>query len=192
MSGIPVRYLAAACALAEEARKVRETKPNWGPEVRAYLANCVPPIKHPAPWCAAFVQAMTDRAAKAWDITNPLDAVEQEAYCPSYAALAKEKGWIIPGQQADIGDLVLYNFGRKRWDHIGIVTRPANKAGAFATVEGNTGDPKQDQRDGDGVYRKLRSMYGSYHTLFIRWDRDVPPYNPPALSQMPPPIRKAA
>lgn len=37
----------------------------------------------------------------------------------------------------------------------------------------NTGDPRQDQRDGDGVYRKPRTIHASYATMFVRWDRDI-------------------
>lgn len=174
---VPVlRYLAAAIAMGEAARAVRETEPNGGKDVRAYLLNCDPPITEAAPWCAAFVQYCTDRAAKGAGVRNPLDAVPLEAYVPSYFALAKEHGWVIPASMADVGDLVLFEWagGPRRWNHIGFVAKPPNKVGAFWTVEGNTssGDAGS-QRDGDGVFHRVRSTASAYRTCFLRWDRDV-------------------
>lgn len=170
-----VRYLAASCALAEEARKVRETSPNWSKDIRLYGLNCEPPITFPIPWCAAFVQYITDKACRAWGVRNPLDDVKREAYVPDYAKLAADKGWVIPPTMVDVGDLVLFRFpgGPSRWNHIGIVTRPPDEWGQFTTVEGNTGDPSKDQRDGDGVYIKARSIRHNYQTMFVRWDRNA-------------------
>lgn len=170
-----LRYLAAGIALADAARGVRETAPNWSQDIRAYLLNCDPPIARPVPWCAAAVQYWTDRAARNAGVRNPLDDIGREAYVPDYFAVAKERGWVIPEGMADVGDLVLFQFptGPRRWNHIGLVTRPADRMGRLGTVEGNTGDPEQDQRDGDGVYHKNRSVRANYRTCFIRWDRDV-------------------
>ena len=170
-----LRPIAAGIALQEAARGVRETSPNWSKEIRLYLLNCDPPIKAPVPWCAAAVQYITDRACRQAGIANPLDAVKREAYVPDYFELAKDKGWVIPPTMADVGDLVLYQFnvGPRRWNHIGIVIKPPNAHGAFEACEGNTGDPNQNQRDGDGFYLKERSVLATYKTCFVRWDRDV-------------------
>lgn len=181
---VQVRHLAASCAQADEARGIREARPNWGPEIRAYLANCDPPISSAAPWCAAAVQYWTDLACRAWGVVNPLDAVLREAYVQDYFDLAQSRGWAIPDSMVDVGDLALFRFpgGPARWNHIGIVTRPPDAKGLFMSVEGNTGDPDKDQRDGDGVYLKTRSTAGSYRTVFVRWDRDVPlRIDPPAV-----------
>jgi hypothetical protein len=178
---VPVlRYLAAAVAMAEAARGVREEGVNSGKDVRAYLADCDPPIHAAAPWCAAFVQYCTDRASKGAGITNPLDDVKREAYVPDYFELAKVRGWQIPHTLTDVGDLVLFQWatGPRRWNHIGIVAQPPNKVGAFWTIEGNTSSGEEgDQREGEGVYHKVRTVASTYRTCFIRWDRDatVPP-----------------
>jgi hypothetical protein len=174
---VPVlRYLAAAIAMAEDARQVRETTPNGGKDIRAYLANCDPPISEAVPYCAAFVQYCSDRAAKGAGIANPLDDVPREAYVPDYFTLAKKRGWEIPAALADVGDLILFQWagGPRRWNHIGFVARPPNKAGAFWTIEGNTSSGESgDQREGEGVYHKVRTTASNYRTCFIRWDRDV-------------------
>lgn len=183
-----LRYLAVGVALGDAARGVRETSPNWGPDVRAYLANCDPPIKVPSAWCAAAVQSWTDKAARAAGVPNPLDAVEGEAYVLDYFRLAQARGWVIAPSMADTGDLILYQFegGPRRWNHIGLVVQPPDRQGLVHTVEGNTGDPSKNQRDGDGVYQKVRSIRSSYQTCFIRWDRDV------AIPADAPPLQLAA
>lgn len=170
-----LRHLAVGIALGEAARGVREESPNWGEDIRAYLAACDPPIKVPAPYCAAFVQACTDKAARQAGIANPLDDVVHEALVADYAVLAKARGWVVPSTLADTGDLILFRFAgaAPRWNHIGLVVSPPNRQGLVETVEGNTGDPRQDQRDGDGVYRKTRSIHASFQTMFVRWDKDV-------------------
>lgn len=178
----PVRWLAAGCAQADEARKVREARPNWGPRIRDYLANCDPPIPCPAAWCAAAVQFWTDTACRAWGVRNPLDDVGREAYVRDYAALATERGWIVPPSMADLGDLILFDWQGTGWDHIGLVLRPPNDEGAVLTVEGNTGPPTGSQRDGDGVYLKTRSTRAGYKILCVRWDGEIPrEMDPPQL-----------
>lgn len=170
-----LRHLAAGIALGEAARGVREESTNWGKDIRLYLLNCVPPVTRPSPYCAAFVQYVTDRACRQAGIRNPLDDVVREAYVADYAALATARGWVVPSSLADVGDLVLYRFagGPARWNHIGLVVNPPNVRGEMETVEGNTGPNTGDPRDGDGVYRKARSVFASYQTMFVRWDRDV-------------------
>lgn len=187
-----LRYLAAGIALGEAGRGVRETSPNWSRDIRLYLLNCEPKIHTPVPWCAAFIQYCTDAAARRAGIANPLDDVKREAYVPDYFALAKQRGWVVPSTMADVGDLVLFEWatGPRRWNHIGIVARPPDLAGMFQTIEGNTGGPEQDQRDGDGVYAKTRNLHFNYKTCFIRWDMDarVPPDAALTLA----PVKRAA
>lgn len=170
-----LRHLAVGIALGEAARGVREETPNWGKDVRLYLLNCVPPVTRPAPYCAAFVQFCTDKACRQAGVRNPLDDVVHEALVADYAALATARGWVVPSSMADVGDLILFRFagGPARWNHIGLVVSPPNARGEVETVEGNTGDPRQSQRDGDGVFRKARTIHASYATMFVRWDRDV-------------------
>jgi hypothetical protein len=151
---------------------IEEGGPNAGPRVRAYLKHCDPPINVAAPWCAAFAQYVSDVAADALDIQNPLNDVKLEAYVQSYHEWAKATGTIVDVAQAQPGDLILYNFGGHRWDHIGIVLR-ALRGGKIAAVEGNTSpgvgaSAEERERDGDGVYVKVRTI-GRQAIEIVRW-----------------------
>lgn len=151
---------------------IEEGGPNAGPRVRAYLKHCDPPINVAAPWCAAFVQYVSDCAADALDVSNPLDDVKLEAYVQSYHDWANAGGKIVDVAQAQAGDLILYSFGGKRFDHIGIVLRPLS-GGKVAAVEGNTSpgvgaSAEERERDGDGVYVKVRTI-GRQAIEIVRW-----------------------
>ena len=133
---------------------------NAGPRIRKYLKNVDPPINQAAPWCAAALQRWADVAAQSWDVPNPLDAVRLEAYVQSYHDWAKANNKIVLPSAAQPGDLILYKFGGQRFDHIGIVLRRL-KDGMIAAVEGNTSpgvgaSTEERERDGDGVYIKVR------------------------------------
>ena len=176
-----LREVALGCALGEAGPGVREQGGNnSGPDVLAYLANAG--IRVPAAWCAAFVQAMTDRAAHLLSVRNPLDDVEREALVADYVALARARGWIVGPEAARRGDLVAFRFGNPpaAWNHIGIVMdRPVRARtgwSAFWSAEGNTG--AAGGRDGDGVYLKIRS-YDPERVCFIAWDQGLDP-NPAA------------
>ena len=151
---------------------IEEGGPNCGPRVRAYLKHCDPPINVAAPWCAAFVQYVSDVAADHLDVPNPLNEVKLEAYVQSYHDWARASGRCVPIEDAQPGDLILYNFGGQRWDHIGIVLRPL-RHGRIATVEGNTSsgvgsNAAERQRDGDGVFVRVRSN-GLHPIEIVRW-----------------------
>jgi hypothetical protein len=151
---------------------IEEGGPNAGPRVRAYLRHCDPPLNVAAPWCAAFVQYVSDVAAEALDIYNPLNGVKLEAYVQSYHEWAKAHARIVDVAQAQSGDLILYSFGGKRWDHVGIVLR-ALSGGKIAAVEGNTSpgvgaSAVEREREGDGVYIKVRTI-GRQDIEIVRW-----------------------
>lgn len=160
-------------AIGEVDHHVREEGgENRGPRVRQYLANCDPPINVAAPWCAAFTQYCSDAAAKLLAVPNPLDAVVLEAYVESYREFAEQNGLFVADPLP--GDLVIFSFGRKRCDHIGIVLGEKSAAGWFRTIEGNTSPgvgatSAEKEREGDGVFQKLRDA-SKQPTRFIRWD----------------------
>lgn len=160
-----LRDAALGFAIAELDHGVREVGgQNTGPRVRKYLENAE--INVAAPWCAAFVQYVTDAVCNLLVRPNPLDAVKLEAYVQSYHEWAKNAGVIIPAEQAGPGDLVLYNFNGQRWDHIGILLdAPTDKL--FRAIEGNTNDG--GAREGDAVQVRVRSMAKNYPVEFVRW-----------------------
>lgn len=167
----PALYIAAlAVATHDVRRQIREEKTNDSREIRHMLRNAG--IAVPAPWCAAWIQDITDSAAKSLSVANPLDGVLSEALVQSYANWAGEKKERVVQfpSRAIPGDLVLFRFGvTGRWDHVGIVSRqPTDDAGgaAFRSYEGNTN--AAGSREGDGVYEKIRSVVPG-KTMFIRW-----------------------
>ncbi len=143
---------------------------NAGEWIRTYLVNAGVAVA--APWCAAAIQYWSDRAAHALNVPNPLDDVKLEAYVQSYYDWAQANGKLVTPAQALHGDLVLYSFGKVRYDHIGILRQPLQ--GAFIrAIEGNTSpgvgeNDAERQREGDGVYEKDR-VATRQTTAFVRW-----------------------
>lgn len=155
--------VALGFAIAEADHKIREENPNDSTRIREYLANSSIPV--PAPWCAAFVQFCSDRAAQAIVQRNPLDDVRREALVADYVEWAKEENRIV--EHPEIGDLAAFDWkGDGRWDHIGFVSRTPNLRGSFWCVEGNTRG-----EGGEGVHNKPRSTKRGYNVCFISWGR---------------------
>lgn len=152
--------VALGVAIGEAAHGVHEESENDGTRIREYLeaAN----IHHPAPWCAAFVQYCSDKAAKLIGAQNPLDRIELEGLVQDYVDSLE------CATDPRRGDLVAYRWnGADRFNHLGIVMDPPDDARYFWAVEGNTSEMGQI-RDGEGVYRKRR-RYNPGTTLFLRW-----------------------
>jgi hypothetical protein len=169
---VTLQHVTLGMALGEAEWKVREEGENRGPRVTQYLKSMDPPIAVAAPWCAAFAQFVADRAADHMMLTNPLDAVRHEALVASYWNWAKETGKLVDLPKAEPGDLVLFNFRGKGWDHIGYVVRRITTS-TLITVEGNTspgvGESRVErERDGDGVFVKHRSV-DRQPIAVIRW-----------------------
>lgn len=156
-------------ALSELDQGVHEVpgKPNTGPRIKQYLANIDPPIAAAAPWCAAYVQYCADLVAKFSLLKNPLDDVKLEAYVQSYFDWAAKAGTVVSAEKALPGDLVLYSFGKQRFDHIGFLLDPGvGEDGAFRAVEGNTDD--EGGREGIKVAVRIRTIH-KQRTGFIHW-----------------------
>lgn len=160
-SNRPIALRAVQDALANVG--VQEEGDNSGPAVEAYLASCVPALKPPAPWCAAFVRYRMRQAARALGLTY--DATfPRSAYTPDWANWAnKYDKWVSRERAKDNpslilpGDLALFWFPAiERIGHIGIVTQVTQTG--VVTVEGNTRPMSGGgvDRDGDGVYRRVR------------------------------------
>ena len=89
------------------------------------------------PWCAMFVTyCFVQAKSKAFSKGN------RYAYCPYILEDAKynRNGLrLIPAFQAQIGDIVLYDWNKdKIADHVGIVKTSPGKAKTFTAIEGNT------------------------------------------------------
>lgn len=165
-------YAAALGAAAHDLRRgVRESRANAGREIDHMLRNAG--ITVAAPWCAAFVQDVTDSAARALGVVNPLDAVKLEALVQSYVNWAESEGRMFRDASKVVpGDLVCFKFAPyTRWNHIGIVRVPPTAEGVLKTIEGNTN--VAGSREGDGVYEKSRNVVKD-RVCFIRWAGGVP------------------
>lgn len=100
------------------------------------------------PWCCVFV----------WDIFRMCDSSKlfcdgvKTAYCPYVESWGKSnKLTVSKGQR---GDIVLFDFGKGRASHIGII-ESVNKDGSYTTIEGNTSITSND--NGGCVMRRTRT-----------------------------------
>jgi len=176
-SALAIETLRAASA--EHRKHVRESLgENWSPDIARYIRNLDPPLDFPIAWCAAFVQYCSDVAAHALQCPNPLDQILREAYVSDYYIWARDYRLLVrPPQPPLPGDLVLFSFGGKRYDHVGIILGGPRADGRFVTIEGNTSDPgdpnnPKREREGGGLYRKFRRP-DRFQFQVVRWTPEV-------------------
>ena len=124
----------------------------------------------PQPWCAAYTSycvresgaELTDDAGKSVLSALARTATRAHRFVP-YARVAVGAEVVLPG------DLVVWGYPRSSSGHIGVAVRDdrlADPAGrpyerpdgsCFETIEGNTSaGASGSQRDGGGVYRRVR------------------------------------
>lgn len=114
-----------------------------------YWAELAPRMQGGA-WCGAFVAwVLKKNGIDMWKLgcSNPF-------YTPTIGAWAKKTGrWTSTPRP---GYLVLFNFGKGRISHVGIVEKVLS-GGYVQTIEGNTsGSSRGSQNNGGGVWRKKR------------------------------------
>lgn len=180
VAGTPLRALALGVALGDLKRVGEDQGPNLSADLREWAANLDPPyilaqdIERGPAWCGIAIQWWSDRAARLHGLRNPLDVVELEAWCPSYAETAVGRGWVVPWHEADPGCQVLFNFHGERWDHTGLMALPVEPDPdgflEVTSVDGNTN--QAGSRDGDRVLRKVRLMPED-RVLFSKWDEGI-------------------
>jgi len=105
-------------------------------------------------WCLAFVQFCANEVAKQLGCTNKLFATE---HCLTVWNKTDPKQRLPLPQ---VGCLIIWQFGNTAEGHVGTVVEvlPNNQV---KTIEGNTSDGKGINRNGDGVYERVRSTKGS-------------------------------
>lgn len=102
------------------------------------------------PWCCAFV----------WDIFRLCGCSDlfydgkKTAYCPTYESWAKAKGLSVGVDNGKMGDVVTFDFGKGRAQHIGFILSK-NNDGSYQTIEGNTSVSSDD--NGGSVMIRTRS-----------------------------------
>lgn len=115
------------------------------------------------PWCCAYV----------WDIFRMAGASElfydgrKTAYCPTVAQWAYETGRDRTFDEAEYGDLVLFDWdGDGVADHIGFVV--GLNGGVLETIEGNTSDT--DHSNGGWVLGRRRYRESVLMIVHIDYD----------------------
>lgn len=102
------------------------------------------------PYCAMFVSWVFAQASAAC-VGLP------SAYCPYILNDARNAGTVLSNKQnAQPGDVVLFDWDGGEVDHVGIVEK--NYGSYIQTIEGNTSSGSGgSQSNGGGVYRRTRS-----------------------------------
>jgi hypothetical protein len=138
---------------------IRETAPNWGPDVQRYLGNVG--IDFPAAWCAAAVHSWIKKASQQTGIEIPIQptgGAQETAF-----RLKEIDRWIERADASpDIirpGMVPVWNRGtpEEPWrGHIGLVEYMGSDGDTIHTVEGNMQIPQDPGTE--GVARIERSL----------------------------------
>ena len=151
--------------IARKELGVTEVTKNQSTAINRYWAytSYVDGWKNREPWCAAFMCYVISEGMK----KNPIlktDSLPMYAACRDWIKWASNNFCLVLDNEEDpqLGDIVLFTFGKDHPSHIGLVTDFDGKT--VYTIEGNTN--KAGSREGDGVYEKERSIQSCYK--FIR------------------------
>jgi len=104
-------------------------------------------------WCMDFMQACINYAECVKGVRSPLIATE--GCLALWNACHVEYSVVAP----EPGDLIIWQLGDGPHGHVGIVMGQDELH--YETIEGNTSDSNVLDRNGDGVYRKMRLKGGS-------------------------------
>jgi len=157
--------------IAREELHVRETTRNNGPGIAKYWLDTSYPsgYMNREPYCAAFVCWVIAEAERRGCKVGPK---------PRDAAVRNIVSWAKrPGNGAMVflagprdrtpraGDLVYWRFNSQHPNHIGIVESVSGTA--IHTIEANTDG--SGSREGDGVYRKRRTIAAAAGFIRLAW-----------------------
>ena len=124
-----------------------------------------------AAWCAMFVSYCMNKAG-AGALIKGAQTAKGAAQVSKFVAHAKKHKWAkIAPKDAQLGDIVIFDFpGGYETDHVGFIRKPSAKGSIF-TIEGNTSSGAGSQSNGGGVYPRTRS-FSVVHSIWR------PPYDP--------------
>jgi hypothetical protein len=161
-----------ALAAAAAAVGVMENPPgsNRGPEVDRYLRGVgIDPTTGSYAWCAAFVYACFDEAARKLGRKNPLIRTAgvldhwQRAGAVGVTRITAARAHVDPGQ-VRAGQIFIIDVGAPGGaGHTGLVEQV--EAGRLTTIEGNTNDG--GSREGVGVFRRRGRKIGGINVGFL-------------------------
>lgn len=161
---MPLILEAKQAALIAEAGRwvgVHETSPNDGPEIEIFQ-KAIGGAATRQSWCADFAMYCIKQVDQ--KLSGHATWLFVSQACMSIwnnsPMVARVQGLAVQP-----GDLMVWQHwnaqGPTPQGHIGIVEKVLGP-GQFATIEGNTSEsPNVVDREGDGVYRKVRSVGGS-------------------------------
>lgn len=123
---------------------------NRGSEVEMFQ-KAVDGKAHGEAWCMSFVQYCVKTTEK--ETGSKSKIFRSEGVLATWNNSPKE----LRLDKPEPGSIVIWRHGTSSQGHTGIVEK-VNRDGSFVTIEGNTGDGQGIVREGDGVYRRTRSM----------------------------------
>ena len=143
--------------LAKEAQKwigtVEVGGDNMGPDVEKFQ-KAVDGKASLEPWCMCAVQYWIHLVEERFLARSPIYETEHVYTCWNKTPV--EQRLKIP----EVGCLMLWNYKGTTSGHVGVVVEVMLDGYRVETVEGNTGPGRGIVREGDGVYRKSRSING--------------------------------
>ena len=104
-------------------------------------------------WCMAFVQYCVLEVER---LTKTKSKIFKSEHCLTVWNKSPKE---LRLEKPEVGCLVIWQYGDTINGHVGIVTK-VNK-NTIETIEGNTGTGAGVVREGDGVYARKRSKFGS-------------------------------
>ncbi|GIV51826.1 MAG: hypothetical protein KatS3mg038_2347 [Candidatus Kapaibacterium sp.] len=140
---------------------VRETSPNCSRDIERFLRSVGLPCGYA--WCAAFVRYCLDAGRARYPTVRSAAA---RAYVLRTSIPVKH---VVKGYRTITrGWLAIWTHSASWTGHIGIVETVRDNA--IVTIEGNTSPGSGINRDGDGVYRRTRTVPLVASTrLQLRW-----------------------
>lgn len=148
---IPSLYLAN---YAKRYVGTTETSPNRGPEIDLFKLATAGKVDA-LPWCATFIWYCIKKTEMECGVKSPL------VMGPHVMSIWEKSPVQCRVKKPIIGDLVVWNFLGTTSGHMGVIAGFPKAAGKIITIEGNTSPSSSVDREGDGVYEKVRSMAGS-------------------------------
>ena len=129
------------------------TNHNDGPEVEMFQ-KAVDGKAQGESWCMAFCQFCLQQVEQ---IENIRSNVFHSEHC---LTVWNKTDKTLHSNKPEPGYIVIWQHGDTTQGHTGIVTDVVDD-NHFGTIEGNTADGSGVVRDGDGVYRRTRSIVGA-------------------------------
>ena len=137
--------------VAEQYIGIKEVGNNAGPEVEKFQMAVDGKANHES-WCMAFVQfCIMELEHKICRRSNIFHA----EHCLTVWNKSPHE---LRRAAPEPGYIVIWQHGNTTNGHTGIVSRVID-AETFETIEGNTSDSNSVERNGDGVYRKVRHLH---------------------------------